>query len=136
MTSSDAVLSALPSPLLAEAQMLRDRAMSHYHARSLFGGSHRLHGRRNGLGFDRQTVMDRGVGVTIGRRAGSAVADSLKVKEIEGEPLLDANALRALIRLLRLAQVIEYAALCYLEISCELVRVFDTSLQSIISIYI
>lgn len=105
LTSSEAVLSALPSPLLAEAQMLRDRAMSHYQARSLFGGSHRLNGRRTGLGFDRQMVMDRGVGVTIGRRAASAITDSLKVKEIEGEPLLDANALKALIRLLRLAQV-------------------------------
>ncbi|KAK6934616.1 HUWE1/Rev1, ubiquitin binding region [Dillenia turbinata] len=104
LTSSDAVLSALPSPLLAEAQMLRDRAMSHYQARSLFGSSHRLSHRRNGLGFDRQTVMDRGVGVTIGRRAASAIADNLKVKEIEGEPLLDATALKALIRLLRLAQ--------------------------------
>ncbi|GMN62344.1 hypothetical protein TIFTF001_031415 [Ficus carica] len=104
LTSSEAVLSALPSPLLAEAQMLRDRAMSHYQARSLFGGNHRINNRRNGLGFDRQTVMDRGVGVTIGRRAVSAVSDSLKGKEIEGEPLLDANALKALIRLLRLAQ--------------------------------
>ncbi|KAF2288944.1 hypothetical protein GH714_022947 [Hevea brasiliensis] len=79
--------------------MLRDRAMSHYHARSLFGGSHRLTSRRNGLGSDRQTVMDRGVGVTIGRRTASAIANSMKVKEIEGEPLLDANALKALIRL-------------------------------------
>ncbi|KAM1806044.1 hypothetical protein ACFX11_029236 [Malus domestica] len=104
LTSSEAVLSGLPSPLLAEAQMLRDRAMSHYQARSLFGTSHRLNNRRNGLGFDRQTVMDRGVGVTIGRRAVSALADCLKVKEIEGEPLLDADALKALIRLLRLAQ--------------------------------
>ncbi|XP_054777632.1 E3 ubiquitin-protein ligase UPL1-like [Prosopis cineraria] len=102
LTSSEAVLSALPSPLLAEAQMLRDRAMSHYQARSLFGSSHRLNNRRNGLGFDRRPVMDRGVGVTIGRR--SILADSLKVKEIEGEPLLDANALKSLIRLLRLAQ--------------------------------
>ncbi|KAF5728469.1 E3 ubiquitin-protein ligase UPL1 isoform X1 [Tripterygium wilfordii] len=104
LTSSEAVLSALPSPLLAEAQMLRDRAMSHYHARSIFGSSHRLNSRRNGLGFDRQTVMDRGVGVTLGRRAASAIADSLKVKEIDGEPLVDADALKALIRLLRLAQ--------------------------------
>ena len=106
LTSSEAVLSALPSPLLAEAQMLRDRAMSHYQARSLFGGSHRLNNRRNGLGFDRQTVMDRGVGVTIGRRPGSNLSDTLKVKEIEGEPLLNANSLKALIRLLRLAQVL------------------------------
>ncbi|GKV14839.1 hypothetical protein SLEP1_g25650 [Rubroshorea leprosula] len=104
LTSSEAVLSALPSPLLAEAQILRDRAMSHYQARSLFGGNHRLNSRRSGLGLDRQTVMDRGVGVTLGRRAASAIVDSLKVKEIEGEPLLDANALKAFIRLLRLAQ--------------------------------
>ncbi|CAA2959517.1 E3 ubiquitin- ligase UPL1 isoform X1 [Olea europaea subsp. europaea] len=103
LTSSEAVLSALPSPLLAEAQMLRDRAMSHYHAHSLFGGSHRLTSRRNGWGFDRQTVMDRGVGVSISRRA-SALAENLKLKELEGEPFLDANGLKGLIRLLRLAQ--------------------------------
>ncbi|KAK2383806.1 E3 ubiquitin-protein ligase UPL1 [Trifolium repens] len=102
LTSSEAVLSALPSPLLAEAQILRDRAMSHYQARSLFGSSHRLNNRRNGLGFVRRPVMDRGVGVTIDRR--SALTDTLKVKEIEGEPLLNANALKSLIRLLRLAQ--------------------------------
>lgn len=104
LTSSEAVLSALPSPLLAEVQMLRDRAMSHYQARSIFGGNHRLNNRRSGLGLDRQTVMDRGVGVSLGRRTASAIVDSLKLKEIEGEPLLDSNALKALIRLLRLAQ--------------------------------
>ncbi|XP_074367519.1 E3 ubiquitin-protein ligase UPL1-like isoform X2 [Apium graveolens] len=103
LTSSEAVLSALPSPLLAEAQMLRDRAMSHYQAHSLFGNNHRHTHRRNGLGFDRQAVMDRGVGVTISRRTSSATEGS-KLKEVEGEPLLDANALKALIRLLRLAQ--------------------------------
>ncbi|KAK9673731.1 hypothetical protein RND81_12G185600 [Saponaria officinalis] len=104
LTSSEAVLSALPSPLLAEAQMLRDRAMSHYQARSLFGSSHRISHRRNVLGFDRQPVMDRGVGVNIGRRTSSSLSDIMKVKEFESEPLLDGNALRALMRLLRLAQ--------------------------------
>jgi len=103
LTSSEAVLSALPSSLLAEAQILRDRAMSHYQAHSLFGNSHRLNNRRNGLGFVRRPVMDRGVGVAIDRS--SALTDTLKVKEIEGEILVDANALKALIRLLRLAQV-------------------------------
>ncbi|KAJ6831287.1 E3 ubiquitin-protein ligase UPL1-like [Iris pallida] len=102
LTSSEAVLSALPSALLAEAQMLRDRAVSHYHARSShFGGGHRLGGRR--LAVDRQTAVDRGVGVSVGQRA-SAITTSLKVKEIEGMPLLDSNALKALIRLLKLAQ--------------------------------
>lgn len=111
LTSSEAVLSALPSPLLAEAQMLRDRALSHYQARSFFGGGHRLINRRTGLGHDRQTGMDRGVGVTIGQRTASAIADTLKVREVEGEPLLDANALKALIRLLRLAQVMPFSNL-------------------------
>ncbi|XP_073159024.1 E3 ubiquitin-protein ligase UPL1-like [Henckelia pumila] len=104
LTSSEAVLSALPSPLLAEAQMLRDRALNRYHARSLFGNSHGLNSRGNrlGLGFDRRTVMDRGVGVSIGR--GSSLVENLKLKELDGEPLLNAKGLKALIRLLRLAQ--------------------------------
>ncbi|KAL0399112.1 UNVERIFIED_CONTAM: E3 ubiquitin-protein ligase UPL2, partial [Sesamum radiatum] len=45
----------------------------------------------------------QGCRVTIGRRA-SSIAENLKLKELEGEPLLDANGLKALIRLLRLAQ--------------------------------
>lgn len=106
LTSSEAVLAALPSPLLAEAQMLRDRAMSHYQARGLFGRSHRLNNRRNGLGFDRQIGMDRGVGVSLGHRMASVLADGLEVNEIEGEPLVDISGLKSLIRLLRLAQVL------------------------------
>ncbi|CAA6672443.1 unnamed protein product [Spirodela intermedia] len=103
LTSSEAVLSSLPSNFLAEAQMLRDRAASHYHARgSLFSGHHRLDNRR--LAIVRQAVMDRGVGVTIGRRTVPLVANNLKIKELEGEPLFNMDALKALIRLLRLAQ--------------------------------
>ena len=89
LTSSESVLSALPSSLLAEAQMLRDRAMSHYHARSLVGSNRRVFTRTTGSGFDRQTV----------------IAESLKGMEIDGEPLLDADGLKGLVRLLRLAQV-------------------------------
>ncbi|RLN36122.1 E3 ubiquitin-protein ligase UPL1-like [Panicum miliaceum] len=103
LTSSEAVLSALPSALLAEAQMLRDRELSRYRARgSLFGGSYRLGGRR--LPADNQTVIDRAVGVTMGRRVISATQGSSKGKDVEGTPLLDSDALRALIRLLQLAQ--------------------------------
>ncbi|KAH0920548.1 hypothetical protein HID58_020566 [Brassica napus] len=97
LTSSEAVLAALPSPLLAEAQMLRDRAMSHYQARSHSN-------RRNGLGYNRLTGMNRNVGVTIGQRDVSSFADGLKVKEMEGDRLVDVEALKSLIRLLRLAQ--------------------------------
>jgi hypothetical protein len=58
--------------------------------------------------------MDRGVGVTIGQRAASAFADGMKMNEIEGEPLLDTNALKALIHLLRMAQVIgDLCILCF-----------------------
>lgn len=85
--------------------MLRDRAMSHYQARNLFGSSHRLSNRRNGLGYNRLTGMDRGVGVTIGQRTVSSSADGSRVKELEGTPLVDADALKSLTRLLRLAQV-------------------------------
>lgn len=82
--------------------MLRDRAASHYSARSsLFGGSQRLSSRRPTV--DRQTIMDRGA--TIGPRPASAIASNLKVKEIEGMSLVDVNSLRSLIRLLRVAQV-------------------------------
>ncbi|KAL5068177.1 hypothetical protein RYX36_019064 [Vicia faba] len=65
LTSSEAVLSALPAPLLTEAQILRDRAMSHYQARNLFGSSHRLNNRRNGLGFVRRPVKDQAPTVGI-----------------------------------------------------------------------
>lgn len=104
LTSSEAVLSALPSALLAEAQMLRDRELSRYRARgSLFGGSYRLGGRR--LPADNQTVIDRAVGVTVGTRVISATPGNSKGKDVEGTPLLDSDALHALIRLLQLAPV-------------------------------
>lgn len=32
---------------------------------------------------EEQTVMDKGVGVTIGRRAASAIADSLKGRKLK-----------------------------------------------------
>ncbi|KAK3132463.1 hypothetical protein QOZ80_6AG0522110 [Eleusine coracana subsp. coracana] len=103
LTSSEAVLSALPSALLAEAQMLRDRELSRYRARgSLFGGSYRIGGRR--LPADSQTVIDRAVGVTVGRRIISSVPGNSKSKDVEGTPLLDSGALLALIRLLQLAR--------------------------------
>jgi len=111
LTSSEAVLSALPSALLAEAQMLRDRELSRYRARgSLFGGSYRLGGRR--LPTDNQTIIDRAVGVTVGRRVISTTPGGSKGKDVEGTPLLDSEALRALIRLLQLAPVMFTLCIC------------------------
>lgn len=63
--------------------------MSHYHARSLVGSNRRIFTRRTGSGFDRQTI----------------ITESLKGMEVDGEPLLDADGLKGLVRLLRLAQV-------------------------------
>lgn len=126
LTSSEAVLSALPSALLAEAQMLRDRELSRYRARgSLFGGSYRLGGRR--LPADNQTVIDRAVGVTMGRRVISATTGHSTGKDVEGTPLLDSDALRALIRLLQLAPVnvqivhnFSIIILCFLQLNLQL----------------
>lgn len=114
LTSSEAVLSALPSALLAEAQMLRDRELSRYRSRgSLFGGSqHRLgnSGRRFALdNHHHHSVMDRGVGVSLVRRVVPTISSGSRgnstTKEVEGVPLFDAAALEALIRLFQLAQV-------------------------------
>ncbi|XP_078171361.1 E3 ubiquitin-protein ligase UPL1-like [Carex rostrata] len=113
LTSSEAVLSALPSALLAEAQMLRDRELSRYRSRgSLFGGSqHRLgnSGRRFALdNHHHHSVMDRGVGVSMVRRVVPTISSGSRgnstTKEVEGVPLFDAAALEALIRLFQLAQ--------------------------------
>nr|XP_043618820.1 E3 ubiquitin-protein ligase UPL1 [Erigeron canadensis] len=103
LTSSESVISALPSQMIAEAQMLRDRFMSNYQARS----SHILNNQRNGSGFDRQMAINRGIGVSIGHRASSTIAKSFTVREIDGEALLDTDALKALLRLLRLTQPLE-----------------------------
>jgi hypothetical protein len=43
--------------------------------------------------------------VTVGRRVVSAVPGNSKGKDVEGTPLLDSDALLALIRLLQLAPV-------------------------------
>lgn len=114
MTSSEAVLAALPPALLAEAQLLRERAMNQYQARGLFGGAtHRITHRRNTLGVGAgagtgTTTMDRalgsGAGLVVGRRP-VALSSNSKMKEAEGKPLVDTAALKALLRLLRLAQV-------------------------------
>lgn len=110
LTSSEAVLAALPPALLAEAQLLRERAVNQYQARGHFGG-HRIGHRRNNLGVTAggsPTGMERGVGGTglsLGRRPAVPIASGIKVKDSEGNALVDTVALKALLRLLRLAQV-------------------------------
>jgi E3 ubiquitin-protein ligase HUWE1 len=113
LTSSEAVLAALPPALLAEAQLLRERAMNQYQARGLFGGAtHRITHRRNTLGVGAGAgagtgTMDRGLGSgagLVGGRRPVALSSNSKMKEAEGKPLVDTSALKALLRLLRLAQ--------------------------------
>ncbi|GJV76614.1 E3 ubiquitin protein ligase UPL1-like protein [Tanacetum coccineum] len=65
LTSSEAVLSALPSLLLAEAQMIRDISMSHYQVAC----------------------------ITIGRRTSSPLLESFKVKEVKGYPVYDSKSI-------------------------------------------
>ncbi|XP_024379829.1 E3 ubiquitin-protein ligase UPL1 isoform X3 [Physcomitrium patens] len=113
LTSSEAVLAALPPALLAEAQLLRERAMNQYQARGLFGAAtHRITHRRNNLGVGtgagtgttaEDGSLGAGAGVVVGRRP-VALSSNSKMKEAEGKPLVDTSALKALLRLLRLAQ--------------------------------
>jgi E3 ubiquitin-protein ligase HUWE1 len=42
LTSSEVVLVALPPALLVEAQLLCEKAINQYQARSLFGGAQRI----------------------------------------------------------------------------------------------
>jgi hypothetical protein len=113
LTSSDAVLAALPPALLAEAQLLRERAMSQYQARGLFGGAHRIRHRQNSLGIgggtetaalDRAVGVGAGTGITVGHRP-LTPSSSTRIKEDEGSPLVETDALKAILRLIRLAQV-------------------------------
>ncbi|KAK1316360.1 E3 ubiquitin-protein ligase UPL1 [Acorus calamus] len=85
-TSSEAFLSALPLPMLSEAQMVRES-------------------QRNDIAIGNQAVMDTGIGVPIDRRPVSIPENGLMVKEIKRISLLDPSALKALLRLLRLAQL-------------------------------
>lgn len=110
LTSSEQVLAALPPSLLAEAQLLRERAMNQYQARGLFGGANRIGIRRSNIGIASggTTAMDRGVGNIGGfsmvRRPGVHAHASLKMKEVEGKPLVDIDGLKAMLQLLRMAQ--------------------------------
>lgn len=98
LTSSDAVLANLTPALVAEANMLRERFAHRYHSRTLFGmypRSRRGESSRRGEG----SGLDRAVGGIASRR--SVVG---KVLEADGAPLVDTDALKGMIRLLRVVQ--------------------------------
>ncbi|MQL76681.1 hypothetical protein Taro_009068 [Colocasia esculenta] len=97
LTSPDAVLANLTPALVAEANMLRERFARRYHSGALFGMYPRNwrgeSSRREGAG------MDREAGGTASRGARGA-----KFVEADGAPLVDTEALKAMIRLLRIVQ--------------------------------
>ncbi|KAL8166110.1 hypothetical protein V2J09_007609 [Rumex salicifolius] len=98
LTSSDAVLANLTPALVAEANMLRERFAHRYHNRTLFGmypRSRRGETSRRGEG----SSLDR-LGASIASRRSMGG----KLLEAEGAPLVDTDALKGMIRLLRVVQ--------------------------------
>ncbi|KAJ3671897.1 hypothetical protein LUZ60_007976 [Juncus effusus] len=90
LTSPDTLLATLPPALVAEANMLRERYAHSYHSGTLFGMGGR--GRRGESSRLIATVE------------GGARQLASKAVEAEGAPLVDKEALKALIRLLRIVQ--------------------------------
>ncbi|KAK9109074.1 hypothetical protein Sjap_017134 [Stephania japonica] len=100
LTSSDAILANLTPALVAEANMLRERFAHRYHNRTLFGMYPR---NRRGESSRRSEVVGSGLG-----RGASSIASRRsaggKLIEADGAPLVDREALKGMIRLLRVVQ--------------------------------
>ncbi|KAL5206475.1 hypothetical protein ABZP36_034684 [Zizania latifolia] len=97
LTSPDTLLATLTPALVAEANMLRERFAHRYHSGSLFG----MNSRRRGESSRRGEIIGSG----LDRNAGdSSRQPTTKPIETEGAPLVDKDALKALIRLLRVVQ--------------------------------
>ncbi|XP_043711874.1 E3 ubiquitin-protein ligase UPL2-like [Telopea speciosissima] len=100
LTSSDAILANLTPALVAEANMLRERFAHRYHSRTLFGmypRSRRGESSRRGEAVG--ASLDRAGGGIASRRSMGG-----KLLEADGAPLVDTEALKAMIRLLRVVQ--------------------------------
>ncbi|KAF5740134.1 E3 ubiquitin-protein ligase UPL1 -like protein [Tripterygium wilfordii] len=100
LTSSEAILSNLTPALVAEANMLRERFAHRYHNRTLFG---MYPGRRRSDAARRSdsiaSNVDRTGGSVASRRSIGA-----KFIEADGSPLVDTEALHAMIRVIRIVQ--------------------------------
>lgn len=110
LTSSDAILANLTPALVAEANMLRERFARRYN-RTLFGmlpRNRRGESSRRGDGIG--SILDRAGGIVSRRSLGS------KPVEADGAPLVDTEDLKAMIRLLRVVQVL---------LSCTCYRIFN-----------
>lgn len=101
LTSSDAILANLTPALVAEANMLRERYAHRYHSRGLLGMYPR---NRRGDSSRRGEA----VGSSLDRIAGNGASRKSvggKLVEADGAPLVDGDALKAMIRLFRVVQV-------------------------------
>ncbi|XP_051186843.1 E3 ubiquitin-protein ligase UPL1 isoform X2 [Lolium perenne] len=100
LTSPDTLLATLTPALVAEANMLRERFAHRYHSGSLFG----MGSRNRRAESSRRGDM---IGTGLDRNAGdSSRQTTSKLIETEGTPLVDKDALNALIRLLQVVQPI------------------------------
>jgi len=106
LTSPDTLLATLTPALVAEANMLRERFAHRYHSSSLFG----MNSRNRRGESSRRDIMAAG----LDRNTGDPSRSTSKPIETEGAPLVDEDALKALIRLLRVVQVIVLFLLCAL----------------------
>ncbi|RLN30647.1 E3 ubiquitin-protein ligase UPL1 -like protein [Panicum miliaceum] len=95
LTSPDTLLATLTPALVAEANMLRERFAHRYHSSSLFG----MNSRNRRGESSRREIMAAGLD-----RNGDPSRSTSKPIETEGAPLVDDDALKALIRLLRVVQ--------------------------------
>ncbi|CAN6355891.1 unnamed protein product [Urochloa humidicola] len=95
LTSPDTLLATLTPALVAEANMLRERFAHQYHSSSLFG----MNSRNRRGESSRRELMAAGLD-----RNGDPSRSTSNPIETEGAPLVDEDALRALIRLLRVVQ--------------------------------
>lgn len=106
LTSSDAILANLTPALVAEANMLRERFAHRYHNRTLLGMYPRnRRGESSRRGEAVRSSLDRATGAV-----GSHQSVGGKLAEADGVPLVDNGALRSMIRLLRVVQVISTCA--------------------------
>lgn len=101
LTSSDAILANLTPALVAEANMLRERFAHRYHNRTLFGMYPRNRRGENSRRVEGISGLDRTSGSIASRRSLGARI----IIEADGAPLVDTDALHAMIRLLRVVQV-------------------------------
>lgn len=103
LTSPDNIIANLTPALVAEANMLRER-FAHRYSRTLFGmypRSRRGDASRRGEGIG--SSLDGAGGIISSHRSSGA-----KVVEADGIPLVNTEALHAMIRIFRIVQVIIY----------------------------